>query len=60
MQARARGCVCPPDLPACVCGREPEGMLALPKAVSPRREELERNPRASSARLRALVKAPAR
>lgn len=60
MQARARGCVCPPDLPACICGREPEGMLALPKAVSPRREELDRNPRASSARLRAVVKAPAR
>jgi len=57
MQARARGCVCPPDLPACVCGREPEGMLALPKAVSPRREELDRNPRAHSARLRAVVKA---
>jgi 16S rRNA (cytosine1402-N4)-methyltransferase len=60
MQARARGCVCPPDLPACVCGREPEGMLALPKAISPRRDELDRNPRASSARLRAIVKAPAR
>ena len=57
MQARARGCVCPPDLPACICGHEPEGMLALPKAVSPRREELDRNPRASSARLRAVVKA---
>ena len=57
MQARARGCICPPDLPQCVCGHEPEAMLALPKAVSPRRDELERNPRSQSARMRALVKA---
>lgn len=57
MQAKARGCVCPPDLPACVCGREPEGHLALAKSVAPRREELEANPRSHSARMRAIVKA---
>ncbi len=57
MQARARGCVCPPELPECVCGRQPEAMLVVPKAVSPRRDELERNPRSQSARMRALVKA---
>ena len=56
MQARARGCVCPPDLPACVCGATPEAMLAVPRAVVPRRVELERNPRSHSARLRALVR----
>jgi 16S rRNA (cytosine1402-N4)-methyltransferase len=57
MQAKARGCVCPPDLPQCVCGRTPEAILALGKSQAPRKEELERNPRSHSARLRALVKA---
>ncbi len=57
MQAKARGCTCPPELPACVCGREPEAMLAIPKALSPRKEEIERNPRSASARMRAVVKA---
>ncbi len=59
MQACARGCICPPDLPQCLCGHEPEAMLAIPKALGPKRDELERNPRAQSARLRAIVKAPA-
>jgi 16S rRNA (cytosine1402-N4)-methyltransferase len=53
---RARGCVCPPELPVCVCGREPEAELLTKRAVSPGTEELERNPRASSAHLRAAVK----
>ena len=57
MQSKARGCICPPDLPQCVCGREPEAMLALPKALVPRRDEQQRNPRSQSARMRALVKA---
>ena len=57
MQAKARGCICPPDLPQCVCGHEPEGMLAMPKALAAKRDELERNPRAQSARMRAIVKA---
>ena len=57
MQAKARGCICPPDLPQCVCGHEPEGMLAIPKALAAKRDELERNPRAQSARMRAIVKA---
>ncbi len=56
MQARAVGCTCPPDLPECVCGGVAEATLALPKAVAPRRDEQERNPRSHSARLRAIVK----
>jgi 16S rRNA (cytosine1402-N4)-methyltransferase len=56
---RARGCICPPDLPVCVCGRVPEGEL-LGRSVVPGADELERNPRAASARLRAARKlAPA-
>ena len=53
---RARGCICPPELPACVCGREPEAELITKRAVSPGTEELERNPRAGSAHLRAALK----
>ena len=58
MQAKCRGCICPPDLPQCVCGHEPEGVLAMPKALAAKRDELERNPRAQSARMRAMVKVP--
>jgi 16S rRNA (cytosine1402-N4)-methyltransferase len=53
---RARGCVCPPELPVCVCGREPEAELLTKRAISPGPEELEHNPRASSAHLRAALK----
>jgi 16S rRNA (cytosine1402-N4)-methyltransferase len=53
---RVRGCVCPPELPVCVCGREPEAELLTKRAISPGPEEVERNPRASSAHLRAALK----
>lgn len=56
MAERRQGCICPPDLPVCGCGREPEADLATSKVVRPRQGELDRNPRARSARLRALVK----
>jgi 16S rRNA (cytosine1402-N4)-methyltransferase len=53
---RAQGCVCPPDLPVCVCGREPQAALLRRRSIVPSAEEVARNPRAASARLRAARK----
>ena len=52
---RARGCVCPPDFPVCVCGREPEAEL-IGRAVVPTPGEVADNPRSKSSRLRAARK----
>ena len=55
--AEARGCVCPPELPVCVCGREPSLRLLTRKALRPSPDEVAANVRSASARLRAVVKA---
>jgi 16S rRNA (cytosine1402-N4)-methyltransferase len=56
MAARAKGCICPPELPACACGRRPEAKLRSRRSIVPSSAELASNPRASSARLRAARK----
>jgi 16S rRNA (cytosine1402-N4)-methyltransferase len=56
LRDRARGCTCPPELPVCVCGREPEARILTAKPVRPSALEIDRNPRASSARLRVAVR----
>ena len=53
---RARGCICPPDLPVCGCGRVPEAELVTQRSVVPTPGEVAQNPRASSGRLRAARK----
>ena len=52
MKELATGCVCPPEFPVCVCGRKPRMTLVSRKPITAAPEELERNPRARSAKLR--------
>ncbi len=52
-QAERRGCVCPPELPLCVCGRNPRLRLVTSPSLVPTAVEIAANPRARSARLRA-------
>jgi 16S rRNA (cytosine1402-N4)-methyltransferase len=53
---RARGCICPPDLPVCVCGREPQAALIARRSIVPSAAEVAANPRAASGRLRVARK----
>jgi 16S rRNA (cytosine1402-N4)-methyltransferase len=52
----ARGCTCPPDFPVCVCGKTPDIRLVNKKPILPGGREIEENPRARSAKLRAAEK----
>ncbi|OGO59026.1 MAG: 16S rRNA (cytosine(1402)-N(4))-methyltransferase [Chloroflexi bacterium RBG_16_72_14] len=51
--AERRGCTCPPEAPVCVCGRAPRLRLVTRPSLTPSDTEIDANPRARSARLRA-------
>ena len=55
LKEMARGCICPPQLPVCMCGHQPEVRL-LVKGTAASREELEMNSRSKSAKLRIAEK----
>ncbi len=50
------GCICPPRVPMCVCGRKPAVRMLTKKALTPTVDEAGRNPRSRSAKLRAIEK----
>jgi 16S rRNA (cytosine1402-N4)-methyltransferase len=52
LRGAERGCVCDPHIPVCICGRKPRVRAVLRRAVTPSADEIHRNPRARSARLR--------
>ncbi|MBW2108018.1 MAG: 16S rRNA (cytosine(1402)-N(4))-methyltransferase RsmH, partial [Deltaproteobacteria bacterium] len=54
--AMARGCDCPVELAVCVCGKSPQVRILTKKPVTPSRVEIEANPMARSAKLRAVEK----
>ena len=56
MASNAKGCTCPPSFPVCVCGNKPKVKLVSRKPIVSGKEELDRNPRARSAKLRVCEK----
>lgn len=55
-EAASKGCVCPPEFPICVCGRNPAAKILTKKPITASLQELKQNPRSKPAKLRALQK----
>ena len=55
-KAQAKGCICPPEFPVCVCGRQPQLSILTAKPLAPGPEEIAANSRARSAHLRVAQK----
>lgn len=56
IQKNSKGCECPPQFPVCVCGKKPRIKILTKKAIFAEEDEIKLNPRARSARLRAIAK----
>jgi 16S rRNA (cytosine1402-N4)-methyltransferase len=56
--SEAKGCVCPPKMPVCACGRKPVLKVITHRPMIAGQREVERNPAARSAKLRAAEKLP--
>ena len=56
MQRAAKGCICPPEFPVCVCGKKPQIQIITKKPIVSGEKELAENPRARSAKLRVAEK----
>jgi 16S rRNA (cytosine1402-N4)-methyltransferase len=58
IQQEVKGCICPPELPVCQCGRKPRLRAISKGAIQAAAAEVESNPRARSARLRVAERLP--
>jgi len=56
LRQEARGCVCPPQIPQCICGQQPRLRVVTRKPLTPSPDEMQDNPRSRSARLRVAEK----
>lgn len=56
LRENARGCICPPEFPVCVCGNKPLVKIVTSGPIAPTDEETKLNPRARSAKLRVAEK----
>ncbi len=53
---KAKGCICPPDFPQCVCGKNAEGKILHKKTIQASEAEITANPRSRPAKLRVIQK----
>jgi 16S rRNA (cytosine1402-N4)-methyltransferase len=56
LRNEAKGCICPPKLPVCVCNHQPSLKILTKKIIIPSLGEIKKNPRSRSAKLRAAIK----
>lgn len=56
LAGRAKGCICPRDLPVCACGRQAEVRVLTSKPIRPTPDEIAGNPRSDSAKMRVAIK----